>query len=102
MVTQLHGVLLTRPDAPPVPAAKAASNGLGSDATVAEGGHPDDALVALPEGRRYHRRDCAMVADKRAAAVVSGAAIRRRGLEPCDLCEPAPTGTAPAAAATSR
>jgi hypothetical protein len=84
MVAQLHAVLLTRPDAPE-PAAHS-SNGFEPEATT-----PDSsAVVALPDARRYHRPDCQMVANKKAASRVSGATIRRRQLEPCDLCEPPP------------
>src|SRR5436853_3666766 len=48
MVADLHGVLLTRDDAP-------TTNGQRAPAGAG------DALVALPGGRSFHRPDCAMV-----------------------------------------
>jgi len=75
MVADLHGVLLSRADAP-------ATNGQRTTARTA------DALVALPGGRSFHRSDCAMVEGKAGAEPVTAAAARRRRLEPCRLCEP--------------
>ncbi|MFN8051389.1 MAG: hypothetical protein U0Q22_08140 [Acidimicrobiales bacterium] len=45
-------------------------------------------VVSVPEGTRYHRSDCALVADKPAATTVSRAEIDERGLVACPICEP--------------
>ena len=84
MVAQLHGVLLARGDAPTALAAPS-TNGVEPSDAATDGAAR---VVALPEGRRYHRPDCAMVADKDAAGTVSERTIRQRQLLPCDLCEP--------------
>jgi hypothetical protein len=47
------------------------------------------AIVALPTGTVYHRRDCALVAGKPAVAAVDAAEITRRSLSPCRVCDPA-------------
>ncbi|MDX6551713.1 MAG: hypothetical protein QOH74_201, partial [Gaiellales bacterium] len=76
MIGDLHGVLLSRPDAP---------SGNGQRAARARS---SGELVALPAGRSFHRADCVMVEGKDGAQQVSAAAAQRRGLEPCRLCEP--------------
>jgi hypothetical protein len=75
MVRDLHGALLSRPDAP-------SDNGQRARA------EPSGDLVALPTGRSFHRADCAMVDGKAGVQPVTAAAAQRRGLEPCRLCEP--------------
>jgi hypothetical protein len=45
-------------------------------------------LIALPTGTSYHRRECALVAGKDTAVVVNAAAIARRSLRPCRVCDP--------------
>lgn len=72
-VAELHAVLLSRPDAPD-PAA-AAGRGRRAD------------LVALPGAKLVHRAGCALV-DGKAAEALTAAAARRRGLDPCPVCEP--------------
>jgi hypothetical protein len=89
MVAQLHAVLLTRPDAPAPESAFHSSNGVEPEDPTSQ----SPTLVALPDARRYHRPGCSMVANKKALSQVSDATIRRRGLEPCDLCEPPPPAT---------
>lgn len=97
MVAQLHGVLLSRSD---VPAWSAPStNGVEPSEDGADPGPVT--FVALPDGSRYHRAECAMVADKESAATVSESVIRRRQLEPCNLCEP-PAVAAMASASGAR
>jgi hypothetical protein len=98
MVAQLHGVLLSRPDAP---AWSGPSSNGPEPAQAAAGDTERVRLVALPEGRRYHRSECSMVADKENAATVSETAIRQRQLDPCDLCEP-PTVAVMATASGAR
>lgn len=73
MVDELHSVLLTRPDAP--------SPEVWSSAPVAA------ALVALPEGDRFHTDDCRVVRGK-SVQPVTARVIKRRALAPCPLCEP--------------
>ena len=83
MVGELHGVLLSR--AATVEPTESA-NGNGHAARRPR----EQALVALPRGRSFHRPGCAMV-DGKDADRVDGAEVRERGLDPCSLCEPAPT-----------
>lgn len=45
-------------------------------------------VVALPNGSVFHRPGCTLVAGKRAAGPVDVAAISRRGLTPCRVCDP--------------
>lgn len=47
-----------------------------------------DAVLALPSGTSYHRPDCALITGKTEAAVVTSAAIARRSLRPCRVCDP--------------
>jgi hypothetical protein len=77
MVTELHSVLLSRPDAPdaPVMASSAATS-------------TDIELVALRDSERFHRSDCRMVAGKPDVVAVTAAAIRSQKLQPCGLCDP--------------
>ncbi|MFI6152817.1 hypothetical protein ACIBCA_08995 [Kitasatospora sp. NPDC051170] len=46
--------------------------------------------LALPEGTRYHRPDCPLIAGKARAVPVDDEAVRERGLTPCPLCDPGP------------
>lgn len=46
-------------------------------------------LVAVPEGSRYHRAECALVDAKPVLDPVDAAVIEARGLSPCPICEPA-------------
>jgi hypothetical protein len=78
MVEELHAVLLTRDDAP---AQLTAATPTGTDRTAL-------ALVALPDGDRYHTVDCRVVQGKPDVAAVNLRTIRRRTLEPCPLCDP--------------
>ncbi|HVU73651.1 MAG TPA: hypothetical protein VHE83_11880, partial [Mycobacteriales bacterium] len=54
--------------------------------------------VVLPQGSTYHLPDCAVVVGKDRASVQKPAAIAKKGLTPCPLCEP-PLVSAPAATA---
>ena len=78
LVADLHGTLLSRPDAPVVGSA----NGESADATS------PGRMLALPGGQSYHRADCSMIQGKREAKPVTTSATRREGLKPCRLCEP--------------
>jgi hypothetical protein len=77
MVNELHQVLLTRDDAPPIP-----------DETVSAVPANGQAYVSLTGSDMYHRADCSMVAAKPNSAVLAASTIRRRSLTPCPLCEP--------------
>jgi hypothetical protein len=79
MVEQLHSVLLARPDAPKLAEYSPESNGSNGSSR----------LVALANGSTYHRAGCRMVDNKPNVNEVTPAAIRRRRLEPCAICEPA-------------
>src|SRR4051794_254930 len=88
-VQELHAALLTRPDAPTIETAFAA------EADVEGSGNGNGQLsgkserhIVLPGGDRYHRRDCPMVEGKSGASTLAPSSIKRRGLEPCPLCEP--------------
>jgi hypothetical protein len=74
-------------------AVELASAGSSSTATAGRPAHaapvlPADAVLALPSGSSYHRAGCALVAGKTEAAPVDAAAIARRGLRPCRVCDP--------------
>jgi hypothetical protein len=75
LVDDLHEVLLSHPDAP------APAEAVTSPVALA-------ALVALPEGERYHTERCRVVQGKQDVEPVTPRAIRRRALTPCPLCEP--------------
>jgi hypothetical protein len=84
LVADLHGVLLSRADAPVL-----SSNG-DSAGPVAQPESAGATLMALPGGQSYHRADCSMIEGKREARPVTASAARRQGLKPCRLCEPQP------------
>ena len=46
------------------------------------------ALLAVPGGTLYHRRDCPLVADKPTAEAIDPATAAARALIPCSVCEP--------------
>lgn len=79
MVAELHAVLLTRPDAPPV---------TGAADEVSVGARNGHALYALPDGQVFHRAGCTMIEGKASVRAVNRTTIRRRGLAPCPMCEP--------------
>jgi hypothetical protein len=102
MMFELHAVLLQRSDAPPPEEIQRAvamlTSGTPTGGTSASNGKaeaegPRTAVLALPEGHRYHRAGCPMVEGKPLAAEVSLGVIHRRGLEPCSMCEPILQGT---------
>jgi hypothetical protein len=89
LVSELHAVLLARPDAPDAPDPSVA--GPASRAVITHNGRTNgadpDRLVALPVGQRYHRTGCRMVAGKPDVSDVTPREIRRRRLRPCAMCE---------------
>jgi hypothetical protein len=78
LVTDLHSVLLALPESEEVRRERP-GNGAGN-------GHA--ALLALPDGTRYHRPGCPMVEGKPAAAPISAAAAQQRAMQPCAVCNP--------------
>lgn len=84
-VEALYALLVTDADAD-------SETGSGSDTVVSSASRQasDDsqALLAVPGGTLYHRRDCPLVAGKPTADVVDTAAIAERSLTPCPVCEP--------------
>ena len=78
MVEELHQVLLSRDDAPSLPAE--------SGQAIATNGQ---AYVSLSGSDMYHRPECSMVASKPHSARLAPSTIRKRQLTPCPLCEPA-------------
>jgi hypothetical protein len=109
MVLELHSVLLTMPDAPPIQLQpggwyEAAYDGVSEGQAASSGGLSEGQgvsrgrvtsngtgpLVALPVGQSFHRPDCSMVAGKDNVERVTSRMVRNRGLRPCRLCEPDP------------
>ena len=90
MVEELHAVLLKRSDAPDpdtwADATKEEPSSNGSSSTPRR-------VLAIEGADLFHRRDCAMVAGKDSEELTPAAA-RKRGLQPCPVCEPAPARTA--------
>ena len=83
MVEDLHGALLTRPDAPQ------SSNGTRAAANADAGEAASTRkVVVVPGGQLFHRADCA-VAEGKTATELTPAAARKRGMRPCPTCVPA-------------
>ena len=82
MVEELHGALLRRPDAPDL------TNGNGA-AGAARAAGPARRVVAVADGDLFHRAGCQLVVGKDTEDLTPAAA-RKRGLEPCPACTPAP------------
>ena len=74
MVAQLHGALLSRPDAPRQRV----------EATPEAG-----VWMALPSGTSFHTSSCPMLTGKERAEQVDQRDVASRNLVPCPLCEPA-------------
>jgi hypothetical protein len=81
MVEELHGALLTRPDAPQL------TNGSRA-AAAEEQTAPARKVVVVPGGQLFHRTDCS-VAEGKSATELTPAAARKRGMRPCPTCAPA-------------
>jgi hypothetical protein len=81
MVAELHQALLRRPDAPDLTVIAPSTNGTAAG--------PARKVFAVPEADLFHRRECSMVEGKDASELTPAAA-RKRGLQPCPLCAPAP------------
>lgn len=119
-VAELHGLLVEVPeggattggaaaptdddtaaDNPAKPAAAAGATGGVGAATAGgparpatESPAPEASWLAVPDGARYHRPDCTLVAGKPAAYPVTRAEAAERGLRPCPLCDPDDLGPA--------
>ncbi|MFI2606611.1 hypothetical protein [Kitasatospora sp. NPDC018619] len=84
------------PDASAAAAASAASEEpAGTDGAGEAAAARGAGWLAVPGGTRYHRPDCPLVTGKEQAAPVGAEAVGARGLTPCPLCSPAPTGPGP-------
>jgi hypothetical protein len=83
MVSELHHVLLRRPDAPDLTALASSRNGAAASA-------PARKVLAVEGADLFHRGGCSMV-DGKDAAEITPATARKRGLQPCPLCTPAPS-----------
>ena len=88
-VQELHEVLLRRTDLP-VDVRRSVETVLSE--TSAHDSNGASTFVALSGTASYHRPGCPMVEGKQGAAVMAPSTVRKRGLEPCPLCEPAPVG----------
>lgn len=62
--------------------------------SAAESPAPEASWLAVPGGARYHRPDCALIADKPTAYPVTRAEAAEQGLRPCPLCDPGDLGPA--------
>ena len=82
MVADLHQALLRRPDAPDLTAMNPSTNGTASTAARK--------VVTVDGADLFHRTGCSMVEGKDASEITPATA-RKRGLEPCPLCTPAPS-----------
>lgn len=75
-VAELHALLTEAVQDPATPAP--------SDEPHLRDGMP----LAVPQGRTYHRPECALVTGKPEARPVDAAAVRERELRACPVCEP--------------
>lgn len=82
LVAELHTLLVVEEEA----AVEAAP--VATVMAVVETSREPDAVVALPAGEYYHRAGCALVADKSGVEPLDAAAIDRRRLSACPVCEP--------------
>ena len=78
MVQELHGALLTRPDAPE------RDNGTASASARAAAPRR---VVTVPGGQLFHRVECAM-ANGKDTTELTPAAAKKRGMKPCPSCAP--------------
>ncbi|GAC1516972.1 MAG: hypothetical protein NVS1B12_00320 [Acidimicrobiales bacterium] len=84
MVGELHAILLTNREREAVPGdTEPTTNGAAS-------GHAAAGYKVLGGSDRYHRPGCAAVEGKAGVTDATAAVVRRRSLQPCPLCEPAP------------
>jgi hypothetical protein len=81
MVDELHSLLLERTDG---------VEELSTRARHTNGTNGAASFVALSGTATYHRPGCPMVEGKSGASVMAPSTVRKRGLEPCPLCEPVP------------
>jgi HAMP domain-containing protein len=93
MVTQLHAVLLSHPDAPPAEEVEELVRAFEGNGQVSNGHTVElsGELVALRGSRRFHRANCPMVAGKPGVTPVTPSVIREQRMQPCTMCEPALT-----------
>jgi hypothetical protein len=91
MIEELHAVLLRRDDAPDPDVARRGDDHAQDDTEVSSNGarRAPRRVLAVADAELFHRAGCAMVADKEADELTVAAA-RKRGLQPCPVCEPAP------------
>ena len=75
LVAELHALLTEESLASP-------------EAVVVETSQPPDMLVAVPDGQHYHRTRCELVVGKSGVEALDAAAIERRALSACPVCEP--------------
>ena len=81
LVAELHALLVEE-------AAAVEATPVATVVAVVETSREPDAVVALPAGEYYHRAGCALVADKSGVEPLDAAAIDRRRLSACPVCEP--------------
>lgn len=84
-VSELHSVLLARPDAPTVRTQEAVS-------TAHNGAAVADKLLALDGGDSVHRPDCPIVVGKTTTHPLTAIAAKRKGLHACPMCQPQVAG----------
>lgn len=81
LVAELHALLVEE-------GAAVEATPVATVVAVVETSREPDAVVALPAGEYYHRAGCALVADKSGVEPLDAAAIDRRRLSACPVCEP--------------
>jgi hypothetical protein len=86
-VADLHAALLSRPDAPPIPA-----DGLVESTAYANGNDASERLLALAGGDSFHRQDCPIIEGKSTARPLTASAAQRKGLHACPMCQPLVAG----------
>lgn len=85
-VTELHAVLLSRPDAPD-PALSGTTRG-----SAANGHAAPEQLLALTGGDSFHRQDCPIVEGKTTTKPLTATTAQRKGLRACPMCQPLVAG----------
>lgn len=89
MMSELHRALLVASDAAALDGPGVAAEGPGATPSPRRPRTARSYLV-VPGGVSYHREGCPMLEGKGPTDRLGGAALAKRGLAPCPLCEPEP------------
>ena len=88
LVAELHTLLVVEEEEEEAAVEAVEAAPVATVVAVVETSREPDAVVALPAGEYYHRAGCALVADKSGVEPLDAAAIDRRRLSACPVCEP--------------